>query len=139
MPDIPGVELVREWQAAMESIAASVGRSDLARQLVAPVQRQAELLQEALEHEQQLQRELLGHAFAPFDAGFDLLEQSAAALREQAAAIEHAAQALGEAASLAKAQAELLERAVHTLREPSRKVESVLGVDDRARVRGDSV
>jgi hypothetical protein len=49
MPDLGGVDLLREWQAAMQSVAASVtaaaGRSDVARQLLAPLQRQAELFQ----------------------------------------------------------------------------------------------
>lgn len=128
MPDVPGLALVREWQAAMESIAASVGRADLTRQLVAPMQRQAELFQELLERERRLQRELLGHVFAPLDAAFDLLEASAASLRAQAEAVEHAAQAMEQAAAQMKTQGELLERAIRMLREPPRRVESALGV-----------
>jgi hypothetical protein len=133
MADLPGVDLLREWQAAMQSVAASAtaatGRSDVARQLLAPLQRQAELVQEVLERERALQRDLLGRAFAPFDAAFDLLEQSGTALREQAEAVEHAARSLEQAAGLMKAQADLFERTIRILREPSRRIESAVGLD----------
>jgi len=132
MPDLGGVDLLREWQAAMQSVAASVtaaaGRSDVARQLLAPLQRQAELFQEVLERERALQRDLLLRVFEPFDAAFDLLEQSGSALREQAAAIEHAAKSLEQAAGLMKVQAELFEHTIRTLREPSRRIESAVGL-----------
>jgi len=136
MPDLGGVDLLREWQAAMQSVAASVtaaaGRSDVARQLLAPLQRQAELFQEVLERERALQRDLLLRVFEPFDAAFDLLEQSGSALREQAAAIEHAAKSLEQAAGLMKVQAELFEHTIRTLREPSRRIESAVGLDPDA-------
>jgi hypothetical protein len=132
MPDLGGVDLLREWQAAMQSVAASVaaaaGRSDVARQLLAPMQRQAELFQEVLERERALQRDLLQRVFEPVDAAFDLLEQSGSALREQAAAIEHAAKSLEQAAGLMKVQAELFEHTIRTLREPSRRIESAVGL-----------
>lgn len=132
MPDLGGVDLLREWQAAMQSVAASVtaaaGRSDVARQLLAPLQRQAELFQEVLERERALQRDLLLRVFEPVDAAFDLLEQSGSALREQAAAIEHAAKSLEKAAGLMKVQAELFEHTIRTLREPSRRIESAVGL-----------
>lgn len=90
--------------------------------------RQADLVQEVLGRERRLQRELLTRAFAPLDSIFDVLEQSGAAMREEAEAIEHAARALEQAAALMKTQAELYERAVHVLREPSRLVESAVGL-----------
>jgi hypothetical protein len=94
VPDLRGVDLVREWQAAMQSVAASVtgatGRSDAARQLLAPLQRQAELIQEVLERERELQRDLLGRVFEPFDAAFDLFERTIRTLREPSRRIESA-------------------------------------------------
>jgi hypothetical protein len=74
-------------------------------------------------------RELLGRVLAPLDAAFDLLEESAEALRGQAEATEHAAQALEQSAALMRTQAELFERTIRVLREPSRLLESVAGVD----------
>jgi hypothetical protein len=102
LPDLPGGDLLREWQAATQSL---------------------------LERERELQKDLLGHVFEPFDATFDLLEQSGTALREQAEAVEHAARSLEQAAGLMKTQADLFERTVRTLREPSRRVESIVGLD----------
>ena len=79
MPEDRGSDLLRDWQAAMRSLA---GRSvELPQQLLAPLQRQAELVQEVLEGERRRQQDLLDRAFAPLDAVFDLLEQSGAALQ----------------------------------------------------------
>ena len=101
-PELPGTDLLRDWQKMMQSV---------------------------LERERELQRDLLGRAFEPFDATFGLLEQSGAALREQALAIEHAAKSLEQAADLMKTQADLFERTIRIMREPSRRIESAMGVD----------
>jgi hypothetical protein len=105
MPELPGGDLLREWQRTAQSM---------------------------LERERGLQRDLLARAFEPFDAAFDLLEQSGTALREQAEAIEHAAKSLEQAAAVMKAQAELFERTTRILREPSRRIEAVVGLETRA-------
>jgi hypothetical protein len=129
-------DLLHEWQAATQSVARTIasavgGGSDAARQLLSPLQRQAELLQEILEAERRLQREILGRALQPVDAVFDLLEQSGAAMRGQAEAMEHAAEALEQTAVLMKTQAELFERTIQLLREPSRRLESAAGIEPR--------
>lgn len=132
MAEPGGRDLLREWQDAMQSVfsaATSVaGRAELPRQLLAPMQRQLELVEELLERERRLQGELLGRAFAPFDAVFDLLEQSGAALHRQAEALSESARALEQAAGMIEVQAELFERAVHTLREPAELVKAAGGV-----------
>ena len=87
------------------------------------------VFREALEHERTLQRELVARVLAPVDAVFDVLEQSGAALREEAVALEHAATALQQAALIVQGQAGLYERAVGTLRTPSRTLESLAGVE----------
>jgi prophage DNA circulation protein len=129
-------DLLHEWQAATKSVARTIasavgGGGDAARQLLSPLQRQAELLQEILEAERRLQREILGRALQPVDAVFDLLEQSGAAMRGQAEAMEHAAEALEQTAVLMKTQAELFERTIQLLREPSRRLESAAGIEPR--------
>ena len=49
------------------------GRSvELPQQMLAPLQRQAEVVQEVFERERRRQQELLDQAFAPLDAVFDL-------------------------------------------------------------------
>ena len=96
----------------MRSLVARPGRAELPRQLLAPMQRQAELMQEILERERRLQREVVSRLLGPADAIFDLLEQSGAAMRQQAEALEEAGRALEQTAALVKAQAELFERTV---------------------------
>ena len=113
----------------MQSVMRAVPGGDLAGRVMAPLQRQTELLQELFEAERRLQREVLGRALAPVEAAFDLLEQSGAAMRGQAEAMEHAAQALEQTAGLMKTQAELFERTVRTLREPTRLLGSAAGLD----------
>jgi hypothetical protein len=120
-----GIDLLREWQSAMTSVVP--------RQLLGPLKRQTELLQAVLERERRLQREVLGYVFGPLDAVLDLLEQSGATIRQQAEAIEQAARALEDTAVLMKAQAELFERGIQTLREPTDLARSVAGLDKRTK------
>jgi len=135
MPDTGGRDLVREWQEAMQSVvssAASVaGRSALPRQLIAPMQRQLDLVQELFERERRFQQDLLARTFAPFDAVFDLLEQSGAALRRQAEALQESARALEQAAAMMEVQADLFEHTIHTLREPAEIAKAAAGVKRR--------
>ena len=98
---------------------------------MAPLQRQVELVEEVLERERRLQRELLSRAFAPFDAVFDLFQQSAGALRSQAEAMSESARALERAAEMMRVQAELFERTIGVLREPGEIVKRTAGVPPR--------
>jgi methyl-accepting chemotaxis protein len=131
-----GRDLLREWQDAMQSIVSSAkgaaGRSEIPRQLLAPMQRQVELLQEVIDRERRLQSELFGHLFAPVDAVFDLLEQSGAALRQQSQALEEASRALEQTAALMTLQAELFEKTIRTMREPTELAKAAAGVEPRA-------
>jgi ABC-type transporter Mla subunit MlaD len=86
-------------------------------------------LNDLVEQEQRLQKGLAGRVAAPFDAIFDLLEESGTTMRSQADALESAGRALQEAAALMKTQAELFERTVGTLRKPSELVKSVAGLE----------
>jgi hypothetical protein len=137
MPEFGGHDLVGEWRAAMQSLLAAAGtaagRAELPQQLTAPMRRQVELLEELVAREQRMQADILGRAFAPVDAIFDLLEQSGAAMRKQAEALSESARALEQTAELVRAQAELYERTIRTLREPSRLAKSAAGVKDRGR------
>jgi hypothetical protein len=124
MSDGGGLDLLRDWQSAMASV--------IPKQLLGPLKRQMELIQDVLERERKLQREVLGHVFAPLDAVFDLLEQSGATIRQQAEALEQAARALGDTAVLMKAQAELFERGIQAIREPADLARSAAGLEKRA-------
>jgi ABC-type transporter Mla subunit MlaD len=78
-------------------------------------------------------RALTGRVTAPFDAVFDLLEESTTTLRSQADALAAAGQALEDAAGLMKAQAELFERTLDTLRAPTELAKSIAGVERHPR------
>lgn len=118
----------------MSSLLASAGgRAELPRQLLEPLQRQVELVQEMIERERALQRQLAGHLLAPVDAIFDLLEQSTDMLRRQATALEAAGRALGETAALVSTQAELFERTIGVLREPTELAKVAAGLERRPR------
>ena len=88
----------------MDSVVASAvsvgGRTELPRQLLEPMQRQLELVQEVIERERRLQKQLAGQLLAPVDAVFDLLQESGLMLRRQAEALETAGRALEETAGL---------------------------------------
>jgi hypothetical protein len=140
MPD--GKDILREWQDAMQSIAGAAmgaaGRSELPKALLAPMQRQLELLQEVVERERNLQGELLGHLLDPIDAVFDLLEASGKTFRAQADALEEAAAALKQTASLMQTQAELYDGTIRALREPADLARRVAGAKPRRPGSGDA-
>lgn len=120
----------------MESLVASAasvtGHAELPRQLVEPMKRQLELLQQVVERERRFQRDVAGRLVAPFDAVFDLLAESAVTLGKQAEALEAAGRALQETAGLVKGQAELFERTVGALREPTELAKAAAGLERRA-------
>ena len=120
-------------RSVVSSAASIAGRSELPRQLLEPMQRQLELVQEVIERERRLQRELTGRLLAPLDAVFDLLEESGTMLRRQAEALEAAGRALEETAGLMKVQAELFERTIGGIREPAELLKSATGAERRPR------
>jgi hypothetical protein len=124
-----GRDLLGDARRQMEALASSLAGRDLPRQLLEPMQRQLELVQEVVERQQRLQREVAARLAAPVDAVFDLLEDSAVTLRKQAEALEAAGAALEETAALVKGQAELFERTVGTLREPTEVAKTLAGLE----------
>jgi hypothetical protein len=137
-PEPSGRDLIGEWQKLMESILTSAassvgGRAELPRRLVEPMQRQLELVQELIERERNVQRQVTSRLIAPFDVIFDLLEQNGAMLRSQAEALEAAGEALENAARLVKTQAELFERAIGVLRQPTELAKTATGLERHGR------
>jgi hypothetical protein len=133
LPELGGRELLDEWRKLMDSVVSSAGsvagRAELPRQLLEPMRKQLELMQEVVERERRLQRELADRMLAPVDAVFDLLQESGAVLRSQAEALEGAGRALEETAGLMKRQAELFERTIVTLRRPAELARSAASAD----------
>jgi len=134
VPELSGRELLREWRQLMDSVIASAGgHSELPGNLLRAMLRQLELVQELIERERRLQRELAGSLIAPVDAAFDLLAESGATLRRQAEAVEAAGRALEETAALMKHQAELFERTIGALRQPAQVAKAAAGLEPRPR------
>jgi hypothetical protein len=115
------------------SAASTAGRSGLPGDLLGAMQRQLELVQEVIERERRLQKELTGRLVAPIDAVFDLLEETGATLRRQAEGLEAAGRALEETAGLMTRQAELFERTISTLRQPAELAKAATGLDRRSK------
>ena len=137
MPDLSGSDLLREWRKVMDSMvssAASVGsRAEIPRQLLDPMQRQLELMQDVIERERRVQKQLAGLVLGPVDTIFQLLEETGTMLRSQAQELEAAGRALEHTAGLMKTQAELFERSIGALREPVDLARAATGLERRAR------
>jgi len=138
MPD--GRDLLHDWQDAMQSIVSAAkgaaGGSELPKAMLAPMQRQLELVQEVVERERKLQGEVFGHLLDPIDAVFDLLEESGKTFRAQADALEEASAALGQTAKLMQTQAEIYEGTIKALREPADLARRVAGAKPKSKERG---
>jgi len=130
-------DLLREWREFLDSATAAAisatGRAGVPRQLVDAMQRQVELVQDVVERERGLQREVVGRLIAPIDAAFDLLEGTGATLHRQAEALGAAGRALEETAALMQAQAELFERTIAALRQPADLARAASGLERPAR------
>lgn len=137
MPDVGGRELLREWRKLMDSVVDSAtsvaGHGELPQKLVETMEHQLHLIQEVLERERALQKDLAARLVGPVDAVFDLLEESGATLRRQAEALESAGRALEETATLMKSQAELFEATIARLRAPAELAKAVAGLERRDR------
>jgi hypothetical protein len=135
MSEPRGSDLLGEWRRVMESVVSSAtsvaGRSQIPRDLMRASQRQLELLQEVVERERRLQRDLTALVIAPVDAVFDLLEETGQTLRLQAEALESAGRALEDTAGLMKRQSERFERTVSALRQPADLAKAAAGVQRR--------
>ncbi len=114
MPDLNGRELLHEWRQLMEAVVASATSATARKDLPG---------------------EVASRLLAPLDAVFDLLEQAGATIRGQAEALEDAGRALEESAGLMKRQAELFERTIATLRQPTERAKSVAGAKPRTRTK----
>jgi hypothetical protein len=118
---------------SMISSAASVGsRAEIPGQLLEPMQRQMELVQDVIERERRLQKQVAGLVLGPVDTIFELLEETGTMLRSQAQELEAAGRALEHTAGLMKTQAELFERSIGALRQPHDLARAATGLERRA-------
>ena len=96
-------------------------------ELFSEVRRLTGTLQELIERERRMQRDLTDRMLAPVDAVFDLLGESAAMFQQQAEALASAGRALEEAARVMRHQAELFDQTVGALREPVKLMKAAAG------------
>ena len=116
-------DLLKAWQHATRAVreaAASLasGPAGAASDLLRPLQHQAELLQRVLQRQLEFERELVGRAVAPLRAAQELVDQATETFRAQATSFRAASKSFGQLAGLMDHQADLLERAGATVRDP---------------------
>jgi hypothetical protein len=102
-------DLLAAWERVLRELrgAAGAGSNEVGRAIATLVERQA-----------RLEQEVRARALAPVSAAWDLLEQTAGAMRAQATALDAAATSFKQAAEMLDLQASLLERTLQTMRDP---------------------
>jgi hypothetical protein len=96
-------------------------------ELLSEVRRLTGALQELVERERRMQRDLADRMLAPVDAVFDLLGQSSQMLQQQAEALASAGRALEDAARVMRHQADMFDQTVGALREPVKLMKAAAG------------
>lgn len=116
-------DLLPTWQEAIRQLrggaAAVTGPSaELVRPLLAPLQRQAELLEEAVRSQVDFEKQLVGRLLTPYNVALQALEETSTAMRAQSQALEAAATSFSQASRLLAVQANLVDTAAKSLRDP---------------------
>ena len=116
-------DLLRAWQSAIRDVggvAASLASAPagVAGDLLRPLQRQAELLEQVLQRQLDFERELLHRATAPLHSTLELIDQATGTLHAQATSFRAASTTFHQLAALMDQQAELLQSAGDTMRDP---------------------
>jgi hypothetical protein len=109
-------EVIRQLRGAASPVTGA--SEELLHKLMVPVQRQAELLEQVVRRQAELEKDLAARVLAPAGMALDLLEQTSAAMRAQARAFETASASFHQAAELLDLQAALIEQASGSMRDP---------------------
>lgn len=130
-------DLTALWQDSIKQLraagAALTGPSaELLRPVLEPLQRQAELLEETVRRQANLETQL-GRLLTPYRVTVDAMEKTAASMRAQADAFQAAAMSFDQAARLLKAQADLIDTSARSLRDP---VAMLRAGEDEAKSKG---
>jgi hypothetical protein len=117
VPDLIGAwrETTHQLRGLADSVAGQAGHVP---QLLPPLQRQADVIEQMLRRQLVLEQDLLRRAVAPAQATAAALERTPEAIRAQAAAFRTAAAAFGQAADLLDVQAAAIEQTVAALTAP---------------------
>jgi hypothetical protein len=116
-------DLLRAWQDVIKQLGSALatpvtGQQDLVKQVLGPLQRQSELLEQAVQRQIEFEKEMIGRVMAPANVMLDMLEQTSTAMDAQAKAFEAAAASFRRAAEMLELQASLLEQVHRSLRDP---------------------
>jgi hypothetical protein len=126
-------DLVRAWQDAvhqLRKVAAPNLDQSMLSQLIAPLQRQAEIFEQTLRRQAEFDAQLGRRLLAPMESVVAVLDQTPAAMRAQAQAFQAAASSFKQAAEVLEAQAAAMERVISTIRLPTELLKSVGGLAD---------
>jgi len=130
MPDMP--DLVGAWHDAvrqLQQLASSIAgdTTGAARDLLGPLQRQTEIVEQLLRRQIEIEQELVNRAIAPARATAEALEKAPAAMRAQAAAFRAAAASFTQAGELLEVQAAAVEQTIAALLAPVHMAQRGLG------------
>ena len=122
-------DLLTTWQEAIRQLrsgAQAIGGppAELVRPLLAPLERQAEMLEEVLRRQVDFEGRLTGQMLGPYRVALEALEQTSAAMRAQAELFDTAATSFEQASKLMAKQADLMDRAAQSLRDPVQLLKS---------------
>jgi hypothetical protein len=115
-------DLVRAWRDPVQQLrnvaAPNLDELTLSK-LIAPLQRQAEVFEQALRRQAEFDAQLGRRLLAPTESFVAVLDQTPAAIRAQAEAFQAAASSFKQAAEVLEAQAAVMERAISTIKFPT--------------------
>jgi hypothetical protein len=129
----PG-DVLRAWQDAVKqlggvagSLGSAAGQSDLIKQLTGPLQKQAELVEQALRRQLEFERDFAARLLAPVNVLIDAMEQTSKAMRTQSQAFDAASAAFKQASELLEVQAGLIDQATKAMRDPAEFIRAAGG------------
>jgi hypothetical protein len=125
-------DVLNAWQDAIRQVggvAASLAArpAGVVDDLLPPLQHQAELLEQILQHQLVFERDLASRAIAPARAVLELVQQATGTFRAQATAYRSASAIFGQLADLMEQQAQIVERARAAIRTPVAALRSTPG------------
>jgi hypothetical protein len=129
MAELDPRAVLREWQEAISQLtrgAAGQIDSELIRRLLGPLEGQIVALQHALDQQRAAQEQLVARLFGPIDQVTRAIDDTATAMRGQAAALRQAGDSLGRVAELLEVQASVVEGANAAVRMPTDVVRAPL-------------
>lgn len=124
---------LRAWQEAMARMVPGppADQAELASALLAPLQQQAGLLQDAFERQRALQADLSRRALAPLEELVRLVDEAARPMRQGSEAFGHASAAVRQLADVLEGQASAVESTAKGMRAQLDALSALSGLPPR--------